>query len=328
MTSLAEIRKKLQAMESRSSGKSTNYDNAIFPFWNMKEGETSNIRFLPDGNPDNTFFWVEKNVIKLPFPGIKGEDSKPVIVEVPCVEMWGDTCPILTEVRPMFKDPSMETLARKYWKKRSYIFQGFVQSTEMEEENKPDSPIRRFILGPQIFNIVKQILMDPDVEEIPTDYVKGLDFKLVKASKGGFADYSTSQWARRESSLDDDQMEAIDEHGLADLSDFLPARPTDEQVTAMMEMFEASLEEEEYDPDRWAKYYRPKGYQFDTGSSSNAEKAAKAVPANKPAPKKEEVKEDTVDEADDSIPFDTDDKDSEGTAGAADILNMIRNRKQ
>ena len=92
MASLAEIRAKLAEQENRgSSNSSSGGDNAIYPFWNMKEGDSSTLRFLPDGNPDNTFFWVERLMIKLPFAGVKGQtDSRPVQVQVPCMEMYGD----------------------------------------------------------------------------------------------------------------------------------------------------------------------------------------------------------------------------------------------
>ena len=131
MASLAEIRAKLKEQESRTGGsQSGGGDNAIYPFWNMKEGESATLRFLPDGNKDNTFFWTERLMIKLPFPSIKGEPgSKPVQVQVPCMEMYGDSCTILNEVRGWFKDPSLEDMGRKYWKKRSYVFQGFVVSS-------------------------------------------------------------------------------------------------------------------------------------------------------------------------------------------------------
>ena len=129
MATLAEIRAKLKEQESRTGGGSSSGggDNAIYPFWNIKEGESATLRFLPDGDESNTFFWKERLMIKLPFNGIKGEtDSRPVQVQVPCMEMYGDTCDILNEVRGWFKDPSLEEMGRKYWKKRSYIIQGFV----------------------------------------------------------------------------------------------------------------------------------------------------------------------------------------------------------
>ena len=199
MATLAEIRAKLQASSQQNTGSAGGGDNAIYPHWNMPEGSTTTVRFLPDADPNNTFFWIERAMIKLPFAGVKGEtNSKPVTVQVPCMEMWGETCPILTEVRPWFKDKSLEDMGRKYWKKKSYLFQGFVGDSKLQEDKTPENPIRRFIIGSQIFNIVKNALMDSEIEELPTDYVRGLDFKIAKTSKGGYADYSTSTWARRE----------------------------------------------------------------------------------------------------------------------------------
>ena len=211
MASLAEIRAKLKAAESKGSGDNrTGGDNSIYPFWNLKEGGESTLRFLPDGNTDNTFFWVERAMIKLPFAGIKGEsESKQITVQVPCVEMYGDTCPILSEVRAWFKDPALEDMGRKYWKKRSYIFQGFVTEDGLKEEQKPENPIRRFIIGPQIFTSIRAALVDPELEDLPTDLVHGLDYRMKKGSKGGYADYSTSSWARRERPLNDEKMRLL-----------------------------------------------------------------------------------------------------------------------
>ena len=64
----------------------------------------------------------------------------------------------LHEVRGWFKDPSLEDMGRKYWKKRSYIFQGFVTDNPLTEDTTPENPIRRFIIGPQIFQLLKQRL--------------------------------------------------------------------------------------------------------------------------------------------------------------------------
>ena len=214
MATLAEIRAKLKASESKGSGERTGGDNSIYPFWNLKEGEEALLRFLPDGNTDNTFFWVERAMIKLPFAGIKGEsESKQTIVQVPCVEMYGDTCPILSEVRAWFKDPALEDMGRKYWKKRSYIFQGFVAEDGLKEKETPENPIRRFIIGPQIFTSIRAALVDPELEDLPTDFVHGLDYRMKKGSKGGYADYSTSSWARRERPLNDAEQAAIKTHG-------------------------------------------------------------------------------------------------------------------
>ena len=330
MASLAEIRAKLKEQESRTSGGSqSGGDNAIFPFWNMKEGETSTLRFLPDGDESNTFFWKERLMIKLPFAGIKGEtDSRPVQVQIPCMEMYGETCDILNEVRGWFKDPSLEDMGRKYWKKRSYVFQGFVADSPLQEDRTPENPIRRFIIGPQIFQIIKAALMDPDMEELPTDYTAGVDFRLAKTTKGGYADYSTSNWARRERPLGDAEMQAVNTHGLFNLGDFLPKKPTDVEIKVMKEMFEASVDGEAYDADRFGQYFRPAGMAARTGdpnvSSTNGTatsrteepKAETPAPAveTAPAPQPEATPAPAAEPA--------------GDGKAQDILAMIRSRQQ
>ena len=323
MASLAEIRAKLKEQESRSGGNTSSPgDNAIYPFWNIKEGESATLRFLPDGDESNTFFWKERLMIKLPFAGIKGEtDSRPVQVQIPCMEMYGETCDILNEVRGWFKDPSLEDMGRKYWKKRSYVFQGFVADTPLQEDRTPENPIRRFIIGPQIFQIIKAALMDPDMEELPTDYTAGVDFRLTKTSKGGYADYSTSSWARRERPLSDTEMKAIESNGLFNLNDFLPKKPSDVEVKVMKEMFESSVDGEAYDQDKFGQYFRPAGMSARTGDPNASKDTAPAPSAPKvdTSPKQEEapkVEEPKVEA-------------TPSTSGKAeDILSMIRQRQQ
>jgi hypothetical protein len=213
-------------------------------------------------------------------------------------------------------------MGRKYWKKRSYIFQGFVVEDPIREEKTPENPIRRFIIGPQIYQIIRSALMDPELDELPTDYLKGLDFRIAKTSKGGFADYSTSKWSRNERSLSPEEQAAIDSHGLFNLKDFLPKKPTDVELKVMKEMFEASVDGEAYDMDRWGQYFKPAGMSQATGDPN---KAAARAPAAAPV--------------DDDVPFDTDEPapkaapaapaaGNESASRAQDILAMIRNRQK
>ena len=328
MATLAEIRAKLKEQEANTGGnRSSGGDNAIFPFWNMQEGQTSTVRFLPDGNADNTFFWQERLMIKLPFAGIKGEtDSRPVQVQIPCMEMYGESCEILNEVRGWFKDPSLEDMGRKYWKKRSYIFQGFVTDNPLQEDSTPDNPIRRFIIGPQIFQIIKAALMDPDMEELPTDYTNGVDFRLNKTSKGGYADYSTSNWARRERPLTDAEMNGVNTHGLFNFSDFLPKKPDEVAVKVMKEMFEASVDGEAYDSEKWGNYFRPAGMQARTGDPNKAASPnATAVSQSAPTAQVETPKVDTTPKQEEAPKVE--EPKAEASGDAADILAMIRQRQ-
>ena len=126
--------------------------------------------------------------------------------------------------------------------------------------------------------------MDPDMEELPTDYTAGVDFRLNKTSKGGYADYSTSNWARRDRPLTDVEMKAIETHGLFNLSDFLPKKPTEVEIKVMQDMFEASVDGEAYDPDRWSNYFRPSGMAARTGDPTKAA-SPQATATSQSAPK-------------------------------------------
>ena len=329
MASLAEIRARLQASENKGSNNTGGGDKAIYPHWNMEEGQAASLRFLPDGNNKNTFFWAERAMIRLPFNGVKGEmDSKQVMVQVPCVEMWGDACPILAEVRTWFKDKSLEDMGRKYWKKRSYIMQGFVRENPIGDDKTPDNPIRKFIIGPQLFTLIKGALMDPELEELPTDTLRGLDFRIAKTQKGGYADYNTSKWARKESALTETEQAAIDAHGLFDLSTFLPKKPGDVELRVIKEMFEASVDGQPYDTERWGQYFRPAGVNAPAGAAGTADDA-EAAPAARTAPvaakpaASSPAWEDDAAEAAASLVT----KPAAGNQKAEDILAMIRARQ-
>jgi len=327
MASLSEIRARIQAQENKSQNKNSasQGDNATYPHWNMDEGTTATIRFLPDADNKNTFFWLERQIIKLPFNGVKGDPNvKQVVVQVPCVEMYNDgsVCPILSEVRPWYKDESLKEMANKYWKKRSYLFQGFVRQNPLGDDKTPANPIRRFIISPQIFTIIKSSLMDPEMEELPTDYLRGLDFNVKKTSKGGYADYSTSNWARKESALTEAEQEAIEAHGLYNLADFLPKKPGEAELRIMKEMFEASVDGQPYDNERWGNYYRP--YGLDAPAGTTADKQSEGNSQNASSPATGPVADDEPEAVSTpvSIP-----KSAPSSDKAQDILAMIKARK-
>jgi hypothetical protein len=152
--------------------------------------------------------------------------------------------------------------------------------------------------------------------------VNGVDFKLIKTSKGGYADYSTSKWSRRSRPLDDKEAAALEAHGLFDLKDYLPKKPTDVEIKVIKEMFEASVDGEPFDMERWGQYFKPAGMSQVTGDP-----VAKASPPSNPQ---------TSSDLDDDPPFETETpapkKESASTTSSAskaeDILAMIRNRQK
>jgi hypothetical protein len=202
--------------------------------------------------------------------------------------MWDGkmTCPILNEVRPMWKDKSLEETARKYWCKRTYYMQGFVKQDPLNETDAPESPIRKFVIGPQLFAIIKAALMDPDMSYSPVDFINGTDFIVSKTSKGGYADYGTSKWARKESSLAEEMQDAITQYGTVDLSTYLPKRPTPGQLSIMFEMFQASLDGELYDPARWSQHFKPFGFESSSDDTDGGEgkRVTRNAPVSRPAP--------------------------------------------
>jgi hypothetical protein len=108
------------------------------------------------------------------------------------------------------------------------------------------------------------------MEEMPTDYVRGVDFRITKTTKGGYADYSTSKWSRRERALDETERAAIDKFGLFNLSDFRPKKPTEAEIKIIKELFEQSVEGEAYNLEKYGQYFRPAGVSLSNNSASSA----------------------------------------------------------
>lgn len=276
---LREQLRKQQGGDGNTQKSSGGGDNALYRFWDAKNDTTTVVRFLPDKDQSNPFFWVERQVVNLTFDGIMGDTStagKTITVQVPCMKMYDHTlrCPIREEINKYWKTDK-EDLARKYWPKRSYLMQGFVREGAFEEENSPENPIRRFTINKMLFKNIQSSLLDPEMESMPTDYDNGTDFRIIKTQQGEYANYSTSTFARRESALTDAERQAIETHGLYDLKDFLPNKPTQEGIDVIEEMFFASLEGQPYDP-RWSNHYKPYGYDFSGNTATQSANGSNA----------------------------------------------------
>lgn len=296
MKTLAEIRAELKAQDEKQkaikdgtyTGGGNTQPDAFLAHWNIKEGESLNLRFLEDGDKSNPVFWRERTMIKLPFRGIKGVSSDMVYVTVPCNEMWGpkDSCPVRKEVREWYAsikstpNPDLEKLASTYWGSKSFLLQCMIapDSTEVLKDNPPENPIRRVLLSKVLFTKVRSILLNTGIREFPTHPEFGRDFSVVKKKNGGgYAAYDESQFSMSERPLNDAERAAIEQYGLFDLGDYMPKQPTQEELNAIAEMFEASVNGEAYDPARWAFAYRPAGVQRPTTD-------APAPVVNTPAP--------------------------------------------
>lgn len=254
--SLDSLRAALQKNNKRET--TGGEGSATYPFYKIDFDQTAVVRFLPDADSENPFFWVRKETIRLPFTGSVGGEHPidgPAEVTVPCVDMWGVRCPILQEMRPFWKGgPEKEAIARTYWKRKSYIFQGFVVTSPFEEENVPENPIRRFAINQSIYQIIEQSLMNPEMENLPTDYIGGRDFRITKTKKDKWANYGTSSWSLRTRALSEVELAAIENYNLNNLKDFLGRQPDREELQAIVEMFHDSLNGEPFNVEKYAQW--------------------------------------------------------------------------
>ncbi|EOR9073861.1 hypothetical protein FOI42_RS01975 [Escherichia coli] len=284
MQTLAEIRAKLKAeqekAEAQKNGTFTGERKAdsFLAFWNVPYNEPLNLRFLPDADESNPFFWRERDMINLTFNGIVGVHTDKVTVQVPCNEMWvPKSCPVLKEVRQWFQSANetgneeLKAMAGRYWKKKTYLMQCFIapDSVAVKDDMPPENPIRRILANKDIFDKVKSILLNPGIKELPTHYEHGRDFGIVKTKNGGgYNSYDMSQFSMSERPLNEEELAAIEKFGLYNLNDFMPKQPTPEELQAIAEMFEASVDGKPYDPARWAFAYRPAGVAKPTTNTS------------------------------------------------------------
>ena len=256
----AAMREDAEKKANNGRSVSSGVDNAAYQFYNIPEGQTATFRFLPDKDDSNVFFWATRETIRLPFTSVVGGNfptDMPVQVTVPCMTMFGEICPISVITRPWWKDKAKEALARTYYKKRSYITQGFVVSSPFQETSVPENPIRRALIGPSLLAKLKAGLTDAEMEHSPTDYLNGCDFRIRKTKKGEHNNYDTSEWSRRTRGLTEAERLAIEQYGLFDLKQFLGTKPDAAGVELIKAMFQASLAQRPFDVDLFGETYRP-----------------------------------------------------------------------
>lgn len=164
----------------------------------------------------------------------------------------------------------LEKIAGAHWIKPIFYYQGFVIKAGMNESDVPGNPIRVFPMLKQIHQVILGRLVSEEedafdrlptgefsIEDInnlltegaiPEDEVEevlrsleGVNFILKKTKQGEYANYQTSTWGNGYTSLSEDQIEALNTHGLHDLRERLPDQPTDDQYEIMTEMVNVSI---------------------------------------------------------------------------------------
>lgn len=256
----ADTLAKLQAAFKKSDKQGSSRPNNYYPFWNIPEGGSATVRFLPDGNKENELgFVVEKVMHNLE---INGERKS-----VPCLSMFGEECPICKVSQAYYKQEDREN-GSKYWKKKQHIAQALILEdplpADQDSGETHDGKIRFLAIGFQLFNIIKQTFEDGELDDIPYDYQNGTNFIIKKTKQGAHAAYNLSKFARKSTALTEDQY-ALAQDQLIDLSTLLPKNPGLDKVEGMLE---ASLT----------------GGTYDDGSSSNASVPSAAAKAQSSTP--------------------------------------------
>ena len=137
----------------------------------------------------------------------------------------------------------------------------------------------------------------------------------------------------KDRALNQDELNAIDRFGLFNLSTFLPKKPDDAHLKAMMEMFEASVNGEQYDADRWAEFYKPAGLKTEHNGNAAVDDVSAAVDRVAPIVPRAAARAVPVPAAvEDEAPFAAEPAPAAKTANKTmtpeQILAMVRNRNQ
>lgn len=217
---------KLEALKAAFDKKTTatETDNSwklFFPFWKMPDDSTAIVRFLPDLDEDNSFgFLVEKLTHKLVVNGQKKD--------VPCLEMFGEDCPVCALSRKHYAEKNDE-LGKKYYRKKSYIGQVIVVESPIDHDT--EQLVKLIDFGPAVFKQIQAAFQSGDLENPPYEFKGGYNFRIKKTKNGQYASYSTSSFAPKLSDLDDDLIEQLN---LFNLADFRGKKPDVAAVEAML----------------------------------------------------------------------------------------------
>jgi hypothetical protein len=221
MATLAELRARVNNAQKSQN----NFDNStIFSFSKLKAGDEVRIRFVPDGDPNNDFFWRVRSTRQIPFNSIKLANgtilNNRCRVSVPAFNLKkGDQNlsnlsadylyestddPIQQKIKGFWGDSQeSKDLYYRYAKRDTYVYQGFIRTPGYETK------LYRFIISKQVHELIYSFMSNSEINDIPSDPVHGRDFILRVNEKSApingvmtiVKDYSKSSWSYSESSL-------------------------------------------------------------------------------------------------------------------------------
>lgn len=285
---LKAMRAKMESKNASSQFQNTSTSSDIFKFGDLKVGDEIRIRFVEDADKTNSFFWRERHSRTLRFDSLLLPNGttmmKDTYVSVPAFNLKSnetslDDLPqeylyksnedvIQQKIKGFWidGDKTSQALYNKFGKKVTYLFQGFVRSPGYETK------LYRFVINKELFNLIKTFMTDSEIEDVPCDVVNGRDFILrvseknavINGSNTKVKDYVTnSKWSSKVTPLTTEEMAYLEANESFDLKKYLPKRPSAEQETIMLNMYNASYDGNPYDIKNWASTYRPDNIRLD-----------------------------------------------------------------
>ena len=225
---------RLKAMQAAFAPKSNDENrgsNRYYPMGKVDLDTAVTVRFLPDKNPDNQAGFLKEVIMHNLM--INGSEKR-----VPCLEMWGETCPICEQAKQFFNANQNEQGSR-IWKKRNYVAQVLVIDDPLKLEIDASNPIKIVSIGKQVLSIIKEAIVSGEIENDPDAYVGGHNF-IIKKTKGGakpggdgfFPTYNVgTRFSSKPTDVPEELRDVIDAN-LIDLSDLVPQKPDAASVYA------------------------------------------------------------------------------------------------
>jgi hypothetical protein len=235
------LREAFKKKESEGSSEgNTGFWDKFYPFYKMDFDETVEFRFLPDLDEENPIgFIVENKYHELLINGKKKR--------IACLKMYGESCPCCEHSKKYY-DEGDEKMGKTFWRKIDYIAQGVIISTPFEYPIKADeNPVRMISIGPKLYKVIEAKIVKGDLDKMPYDMVDGYNFKIYKTHQGEYADYTTSDFARKSSGIPENLLTHLE---MYDLKKYRYGKIEREQMEAMIEAFLTgrSYEEEKSNP--------------------------------------------------------------------------------
>jgi hypothetical protein len=221
------LRAAFKKKETESGGENDGWWSKFFQFYKMNFDETVEFRFLPDLDQENPLgFIVENKYHELLINGKKKR--------IACAKMYDESC-ACCEHSQKYYDEGDEKMGKSFWRKIDYIVQGLIISTPFEYPIRADeNPVRMLSLGPKLYKVIEAKIVKGDLDEMPYDMVNGYNFRINKTKQGEYADYTTSDFARRSTPIPENFLPNLE---MYDLKNFRYGKIEREQMDAMIEAF-------------------------------------------------------------------------------------------